>query len=83
MSSTSSPSYNEIYESVLDKVERKIAESKNLSDRESFAIDIMDALAEAYRIGQNKGMQYVAELITTAHPPQFPPTNPYERTPSA
>lgn len=80
MSSTSLPTYSEIYENVLDKVERKIAESKNLADREAFAQDIMDALAEAWHLGSNSGMKFVATLAVSDTMPTLQ-SNPYEKVP--
>jgi hypothetical protein len=74
------PTYSEIYENVLDRVERKVAESKTLADREAFAQDIMDALAEAWHLGSNSGMKLVASLLTSDTVPELEP-NPYEKVP--
>lgn len=77
MSSESLPTYSEIYENVLDRVESKLAEAKNLADREDFAQEIMDALAEAYRIGTLHAAQAIAANLNRT--PHAPKPNPYER----
>lgn len=73
----SGPTYDEIYERVLEKVERKLAESKNLADREAFAQDIMDALAEAYHQGMKDQIERTRLILCNT--PADPLVNPYER----
>lgn len=78
MSSASLPKYSEIFENVADRVDRKMTEAKNLADREAFAQDIMDALAEAWHLGSNSGMRFVAELTYGPELPELQ-VNPYTR----
>jgi hypothetical protein len=74
----SDPSYAEIYAEVLDKVQHTAIGDRPSEQQHEHALDIMDALEEAYSLGHYNGAMWMATAVTDGSP-EDRMTNPYER----